>query len=137
MLTSKLHVSYANITAINLLSHVQAQHSDRHGNIAPRATLATAYTENNYLHLHLNYLAQLLGLSTVTELLSALQKPPEVMPKSTWTPWLQWYEMKATATELYLMGQPSNFLHTTMPEEADASKLYCSLVPLETVNCLD
>ena len=128
-------------TASNLLSHVQAQHSDRHGNIAPRTTLATAYTENKYLHLityFLNYLAQSLGLSTVAELLSALQKSPEAMPKSTWAPWLQWYEMKATATELYLMGQINNFLHTTMPEEVQLMPPnYCSLVPLETISCLD
>ena len=73
-------------TASNLLSHVQVQHSDRHGNIAPGATLATAYIENKYLHLityFLNYLTQSLGLSMATELLSALQKSPEVMPKST------------------------------------------------------
>ena len=38
-------------TASNLLNHVQAQHSDWHGNIAPVATLATAYTEKKYLHL--------------------------------------------------------------------------------------
>ena len=115
-------------TASNLLSHVQAQHSDWHGNIAPRATLATAYTKNKYLHLityFLNYLTQLLGLSTVTELLSALQKSPEAMPKSTWAPWLQWYEMKATATELYLMGQLSNFLHTTMPKEVQLMPPNC------------
>ena len=115
-------------TASNLLSHVQAQHSDRHGNIAPGATLATAYTENKYLHLityFLNYLAQLLGLSMVTELLHTLQKSPEAMPKSTWAQWLQWYEMKATTTELYLMGQLSNFLHTTMPEEVQLMPPNC------------
>ena len=39
------------------------------------------------------------------------------MPKSTWVPWLQWYKMKPTATEQYLMGLLSKFLHMTMPEE--------------------
>ena len=115
-------------TTSNLLNHVQAQHSDRHAHIAPGATLATTYAENKYLHLityFLNYLAQSLGLSTVTELLSALQKSPEAMPKSTWASWLQWYEMKATATELYLMGQLSNFLHTTMPKEVQLMPPNC------------
>ena len=109
------------------MSHVQVQHSDRHGNIALGPTLATAYIENKYLHLityFLNYLTQSLGLSTVTELLSTLQKSPEAMPKSTWAPWLQWYEMKATVTELYLMGQLSNF-HTTMPEEVQLMPPNC------------
>ena len=51
-------------TASNLLTHVQVQHLDRHGNIAPGATLATVYNKNKYLHLityFLNHLAQLLG----------------------------------------------------------------------------
>ena len=115
-------------TASNLLNHVQVQHSDRHGHIAPGATLATTYAENKYLHLityFLNYLLQSLELSTVSDLLSTLLKSPEEMPKSTWAPWLQWYKMKATATELYLMGQLSNFLHTMMPKEVQLMPPNC------------
>ena len=107
-------------TASNLSNHIQAKHSDRHGNIDNGASLATTYTETKYLHLitnFLNYLVETLELSTVSDLLSVLHNSPEAMPKSTWAPWLQWYEMKPTATEQYLMGQLSKFLHVTMPEE--------------------
>ena len=107
-------------TTSNLSNHVKAQHSGQHGNITHRVTLATAYAESKYLHLiisFLNYLIQTLELSMVSDLLSALHKSPEAMPKSTWAPSLQWYEMKPTATEWYLMGQLSKFLHMTMPEE--------------------
>ena len=106
------------------------QHSDRHGKIAPGATLATAYTENKYLHLityFLNYLVQSLELSTVLDLLSTLLKSPEAMPKSTWAPWLQWYEMKPMATELYLMSKLSEFLHTTMPDEVQLMPPNCTV----------
>ena len=78
-------------TASNLVNHVQAQHSDRHGHIVPGATLAIKYAENKYLHLityFLNYLVQSLELSTVSDLLSALLNSPEAMPKSTRAPWL-------------------------------------------------
>ena len=107
-------------TANNLSNHIQAKHSDRHGNIDHGASLATTYIENKYLHLityFLNYLAKMLEVSTVSDLLSTFHNSPEAMPKSTWATWLQWYEMKPTATEQYLMGQLSKFLHVTMPEE--------------------
>ena len=107
-------------TASNLSNHIQAKHSDRHGNIDNGASLATTYIENKYLHLityFLNYIAKMLEVSTVSDLLSPLNNSPEAMPKSTWASWLQWYEMKPTATEQYLMGQFSKFLHVEMPEE--------------------
>ena len=56
-------------------------------------------------------------MSSLTELLVALQNTLEVMPKSTWAPWLQWYEMKPTDTEKYLMHQFSQFVGDKIPEE--------------------
>ena len=117
-------------TASNLVSHVQAQHSDRHGHIDHGATLASTYAENKYLHLityFLNYLVQSLELSTVSDLLSTLLQSPEAMPKSTWAPWLQWYEMTPTATELYLMGKLNKFLHTTMPDNVQLMPPNCTV----------
>ena len=61
---------------------------------------------------------------------STLQKSPEPIPKLTWVPWLRWYDMKPTATELYLMCQLSKFIHMTMPEEIQLMPPNCIIALL-------
>ena len=80
----------------------------------------TTYIEQKYLHLVASFiwcLVQKLKMSSIAEMLVALQNTPDVMPKTTWAPWLQWYNMKPMITEQYLMGQFSKFVGETIPNE--------------------
>ena len=107
-------------TASNLSSHLQANHLDRQGNITPGVSITTAYIEWKYLHLVSSFLwclVKKLKLSSLARMLAALHNTPEVMPKATSAQWLQWYEMKPTDTERYLMHQFSQFMGVKFPEE--------------------
>ena len=107
-------------TSSNLSSHIEAQHSDKHGNVSPGATLADSYVIHKYIHFVASFLRNLvrkLELSSLTEILKVIRENLEVMPNSTWAPWLQWYYMKPTPTEHYLMSQFSCFIRHSLPDE--------------------